>query len=843
MPAERAGYTVTMFLVDLSPSMGNTRTIELPPGPDGVQHASEITNLEYALQFVKLKIQDMVYNGRKTDQCGVITFGSEETNNIVHDKMKDGYENVSEFIPIAQPGIGTLAKLDTLEPSSVPGDAIDALVVAIETQHKYLGSKKTWTRKIVLVTDGESPLEVEDWEAIVQKMDALDVSLTVVGVDFDDEELPFYEENKSDIKKGNEKFFTELTASMHTGIIGTCALALRETTKPDIKQTKSALMATVLRLGDVDTRPEEAIELSVKASKATATARAKSWKKFAMRPLDEEDETRMDIENRKAVFSELKMRSEYFMAPPNKDEDGDVKREEETQAEEEAKKNLETVDKEELIRGYKYGSTYAPCPDGQFPKLPTKKGISICGFFKEKNFRRELSMGEIQYIWADPGQPQQQVALSSIVQAMLEKGYMAIARWVSRDGMDPKMGVLKPVMFEQVDCFLWAPMPFADDVRKYNFASLENLFSKKGERIEKHPYIPTEEQQTAMDNFVDAMDLMEAGDKNEEGGRDPWFDTRLSYNPSLHRIKQAMFHCAVVNDVVSNPIPPPHPDLLKYMNPPKKLLKHAQSEIDACKSLFKVRLVPKKVVKERKDGHVQARYDDDEMLLLDAKQPPTNSKSQMRATVTPSQSPSRPRVKVESPQGDVKGKGKASVPPDSETEDDSDEELLLDKVKPKTEPKPHSPPPRNHPLPTPARSISPEPNPERAEGRIIGAAFPLKDFKQSLKDGESVEKAVEDLGIVIDEIVGRPFAMRRKAELLECMETMRETCLKENQIDEWNTFIKDLKETCTSTPGNPAFWSEVQQVGRSIGLITKTEAKKHDGESSVSEIAARKFLA
>jgi ATP-dependent DNA helicase 2 subunit 2 len=60
-------------------------------------------------------------------------------------------------------------------------------------------------------------------------------------------------------------------------------------------------------------------------------------------------------------------------------------------------------------------------------------------------------------------------------------------------------------------------MPFADDVRKYTFASLDNIVTKKGEVLEKHPYIPTQEQLRAMDKFVDAMDLMEAGEKDDEG--------------------------------------------------------------------------------------------------------------------------------------------------------------------------------------------------------------------------------------------------------------------------------------------------------------------------------------
>ena len=83
-----------MFVVDLSPSMAKTRTVEVP-SDDGIV-TIKITNLEWGLQYVKLKIQEMVrcsspgpsnrtfsdsispqiYNGRKTDQCGVVVFGT-----------------------------------------------------------------------------------------------------------------------------------------------------------------------------------------------------------------------------------------------------------------------------------------------------------------------------------------------------------------------------------------------------------------------------------------------------------------------------------------------------------------------------------------------------------------------------------------------------------------------------------------------------------------------------------------------------------------------------------------------------------------------------------------------
>jgi ATP-dependent DNA helicase 2 subunit 2 len=90
-----------------------------------------------------------IFNGRKTDQCGVVVFGSEgsqsplsralitlthscgiETNNVVHDK-NGGYEHVSEYIPIAQPNATTLAKLDALKPSESSGDRAYTLIFHI----------------------------------------------------------------------------------------------------------------------------------------------------------------------------------------------------------------------------------------------------------------------------------------------------------------------------------------------------------------------------------------------------------------------------------------------------------------------------------------------------------------------------------------------------------------------------------------------------------------------------------------------------------------------------------------------------------------------------------------
>ncbi|CAL1697373.1 unnamed protein product [Somion occarium] len=848
---ERAGYTVTMFLIDVSPSMGTLREVEVPDGLTGEVRTIETTNLEWSLQFVKLKIQEMIYNGRKTDQCGVILFGSEETNNIINDK-DGGYEHVSEYIPIGQPNANTLAKLSALQASEEHGDPIDAIIVGIETQERYLANKKKWTRKMILLTDGESPIEIEDWEATTRKMNNLNVSLTIVGVDFDDDEIDFHDEKKSDIKRANEEFYHKFVEQLDVGIVGNCEFALEEVARPDVKQVKSALLGTELRIGDTKDHPLESIIIRAKTSKCTALMRPKSWKKFAARPRPVSEDVEMTEEGEYVEYTPLIMRTQFYLdhrAEGEEEEAAAPQEESETEDEEEAAAKtdkLQVIEKEELVRGYKYGSSFVPTAE-EFPRLRTEKGIDICGFFHQRNFRREWPMGEVQYVWADPEKPLDQAALSSIVQAMYEKGYMAIARWVSRDNMDPKMGVLSPTVFDGVDCFLWAQMPFADDVRKYTFASLDKLINKKGELITKHPYLPTEQQLDAMEKLVDAMDLMDAGEKDEQGNRNPWFDTRLSYNPAIHRTKHAQFHAAVVKDLDTHPLPPPHPELTKYFEPPRRVRKRARHAIEECKNVFKVKEVPKRVSKLRKDGHVRALEDEEEPLLLEKLQrrqsqlKSTQSQARFRATISPKSQRRTQKKYINSDD--------SATEPESETETEDEDYILLDKEVggpskiTDEEGKEKEPSPLL--TPTSKRSISLELEPDlgREPGRIIGLAYPLTDFKKNIVGGDLVSKAVEDLAWVIKSVVQKPFTWKRSEEMLGCMKELRKVALQEDEIDAWNEFLRDLRKTCLEDePGNKQFWSDATALGRGISLISKSEASKEGGRSNISDATAAEFI-
>lgn len=327
--------------------------------------------------------------------------------------------------------------------------------------------------------------------------------------------------------------------------------------------------------------------------------------------------------------------------------------------------------------------------------------------------------------------------------------------------------------------------------------------------------------------------------------REPWFDTRLSYNPAIHRTKQALFHGAVVRDLNTHPVPPPHPELLKYFNPPRKVVKRAKGAIEECKQVFKVKegaffhhsdflllllssfnpfllryvfLVPKrKVVRIRKDGHVLAQDEDEEMLILDktsgpskSSQIPSSPSRHRGATTTqPSQfhrSPKSQRVAVKK----INEHDSAS---ETESEEEEEGDLLLSgKVVINAQAQASSsssmPPPllKHHSTfispQTPTSTHTPEDDQDqedseesqyqsqtdycREPGRIIGSTYPLSDFRHNLATGDLVTKAVEDLGWVIKGIVLRPFTSRRNDELVECLRVLRKVCLEEDEVDAWN---------------------------------------------------------
>lgn len=174
-------------------------------------------------------------------------------------------------------------------------------------------------------------------------------------------------------------------------------------------------------------------------------------------------------------------------------------------------------------------------------------------------------MGEVYYILGDKNIPRAQVAFSSLVRAMNEfprkterkrRSYshsqseadddpvthdpvLAVVRLVSSDGSPPKMGVARAASTKKMDYMLWVrvrkcvlgllagsytlkcpslyQMPFAEDLRRFVFPSLDIIKDKHGKPKSSHRFIPTPAMQRSMDDLVQSSDLLEAGPKNDKG--------------------------------------------------------------------------------------------------------------------------------------------------------------------------------------------------------------------------------------------------------------------------------------------------------------------------------------
>ena len=158
---------------------------------------------------------------------------------------------------------------------------------------------------------------------------------------------------------------------------------------------------------------------------------------------------------------------------------------------------------------------------------------------------------------------------------------------------------------------------------------------------------------------------------------------------------------------------------------------------------------------------MQGQDDDGDTLLLDILKPKATQSSQRIIDASASQSPTIAAAKGPGIKHTINADDS-----DTEPEDDDDaEDLLL------------LPPKDDDKLRTRQRSASPQIDPGRIAGRIIGTTYPLADFQRNVAQGDVVSKAVEDLAWAVQEILRKPFGMRRSEELLTCMKALRDTAL------------------------------------------------------------------
>jgi len=570
-----ADKEATVFILDLGSTMAQSHS------------GREESNLEYSMRFVWDKISDIVAANRKTLHVGVVGLRTDETS---HALAEDGYDNISVLKEMGTMTMSSLRDLQgKIKPSSTwTGDAISAIVVAVDMIEK-LTKKLKYIRKIYLVTDGQGAIDAEDIEEIAKRMNGSNIALTVLGVDFDDPDYGTKEEDKSPTKLENERTLKTLVEACDEGTFASMAEAIDRLDEPTVKSVKPyKCYDGQLTLGD-PARDPAAMAINVERYFKTHVARPQPASTVVMKiesgPTQSTETVPGDEMEGIIEFSGVKQARTYKVNDPD------------------APGGKKDVEFETLAKGYEYGRTAVPISESEHnvTKLESTKGFSIVGFIPWDKYESFLNMGEACVTHARKFDEKSELALSSLIWALIEVESYAIARIVAKDGKDPLLVLMAPHVEPDFECLYDVPLPFAEDIRSYQFPPLDRVITLSGQTLSKHRFLPSDELNDAMSNYVDAMDLSNYG-IDEDGEPEEYMQIEDSYNPSIHRINHAIKQRAVCPDA---DVPEIKPILLRFSSPPEDLIAKVQERIDALVEAAEVKKVPPKAKGRRRKEAVK----------------------------------------------------------------------------------------------------------------------------------------------------------------------------------------------------------------------------------------------
>ena len=127
-----------------------------------------------------------------------------------------------------------------------------------------------------------------------------------------------------------------------------------------------------------------------------------------------------------------------------------------------------------------------------------------------------MAMSQSSIIVGAKGNTKAIMALSSLIHALDEVESYAVGRLVVKDGKGPLIVVLAPSIDPDFECLIQVELPFAEDVRSYQFPPLDKVITVSGKVLKEHRNLPSDALKEAMSDYVDQMDLSNY-DHDDEG--------------------------------------------------------------------------------------------------------------------------------------------------------------------------------------------------------------------------------------------------------------------------------------------------------------------------------------
>ncbi|CAK7347919.1 unnamed protein product [Dovyalis caffra] len=493
----------------------------------------------------------------KFDEVGVVVFGTRETDNELT-KEVGGYEHVVVLRNIKVVDGDLVDAFQELPRGTCDGDYLDAIVVGMDMLIKKYQATNKGKKRLCLITNALCPIKdpyegtkEDQVNTIAAQMSAHGMkmeSVIVRGRLTGGEDQRIMDENDRLLNLFSEKTSAKAVyVESQTALLG----ALR---------TRNISPVTIFR-GDLELSSK--MKIKVWVYKKTSEEKFPTLKKYSDKapPTD------------RFATHEVKVDYEYkSVEDPNK-----------------------VVPPEQRIKGYRYGPQVVPVSSAEWDavKFKPEKSVKLLGFTDASNIMRHYYMKDVNIFIPEPGNTRAALAVSALARAMKEMNKVAILRCVWRQGQGSVVvGVLTPNISEKdstPDVFYFNVLPFAEDVREFQFPSLSSFPAS---------WQPNEQQQEAADNLVKMLDLAPSG-KQEALLPD------FTPNPVLELFYR---HLELKSKHPDAAVPPLDETLKTITEPDPDLLSENKSVIDAfCKS-FELKENPrlkkssKRLLREKPSG-------------------------------------------------------------------------------------------------------------------------------------------------------------------------------------------------------------------------------------------------
>lgn len=375
-------------------------------------------------------------------------------------------------------------------------------------------------KNVVLITNTRSTPELDDAfvAGITDIVVKSGINVTLIGTDFDDAQM---DPERQKVGATWISFLEGLPNS--TILTGKEAIALAEIPAPRVTKSANVFKGGELRIGadllnttQTDNSDGTCLCIAVEAlgavkvvrppSRTTVGLDAKGNLRPVQRTIDYEIHHYTDRKLADADLEEIDKISELV---------------------EENQYEIEQVDKDSLVKAYKYGRAVVmlnPALEAA-RKYHTNLGLDICGVIEERRLPRCYLTGEAMYIVGRQNSTPDMMALSAIVDSLMELDAVAIARYVQRPNAEVQMVALIPVYVNsgvtkkrsrgymeekkgETRALILTRLPFYEDEKIAAFPDLTQLVTSSGRVITgDHPRLPSDDMVSAMTDLVNEMDL------------------------------------------------------------------------------------------------------------------------------------------------------------------------------------------------------------------------------------------------------------------------------------------------------------------------------------------------